>query len=73
MSDQTEITATQKHIDELKTALEDANGLCRTAYQIAMRDGAATNWQGFRDSLLASLKRQHAVMYPVSPRPPVDS
>ena len=51
-------------IRRLATALEDANGLCRSAYQVCERDGADTCWNNFRMNLSESLKRQHAVMYP---------
>ena len=50
-------------IRRLKTALEDANGLCRSAMMIAERNGEA-NWPTFTDRLRESLERQHAVMYP---------
>ena len=54
-------------VQALSAALEDANGLCRSAYQIAERNGASTNWTTFRARLAESLQRQHAVMYPQSP------
>jgi len=50
----------------LSAALEDANSLCRSAYQIAERSGSA-NWPAFRARLAESLDRQHAVMYPQVP------
>jgi hypothetical protein len=49
-------------IRQLKTALEDANGLCRSAMMIAERNGEA-NWPTFTARLGESLIRQHAVMY----------
>lgn len=52
-----------KELGRLKTALEDANGLCRSAMMIAERNGEA-NWPTFMDRLRESLERQHAVMYP---------
>lgn len=51
-------------IRRLANALDDANGLCRSAYQVAERDGQDACWNNFRMNLLESLKRQHAVMYP---------
>ena len=48
----------------LKTALEDANGICRSAMAIAERGGRETNWDAFTGQLRESLQRQHAVMYP---------
>lgn len=47
---------------QLKTALEDANDLCRSAMMIAERNGEA-NWPTFTARLRESLVRQHAVMY----------
>jgi hypothetical protein len=44
--------------------LKDANELCRSAMEIAKRDGRDTNWETFRARLQESLLRQHAVMYP---------
>jgi hypothetical protein len=54
-------------VQALSAALEDANGLCRSAYQIAERNGKSTNWEPFRARLTESLQRQHAVMYPTAP------
>lgn len=48
---------------QLEKALEDANGMCRSAMAIAERNGDA-NWPAFTDRLRESLLRQHAVMYP---------
>lgn len=50
--------------DYAASVLKDANDLCRSAFQIAERDGKDTNWPAFRAQLEASLKRQHAIMYP---------
>jgi len=47
----------------LKDALEDANGLCRSAMAIAKRRGIQTNWTAFEDQLKDSLERQHKAMY----------
>ena len=51
-------------VRKLRTALKDANDLCRSAYQVAVREGRETNWPAFRDCLSESLDRQHRVMYP---------
>lgn len=51
-------------VRKLRTALRDANDLCRSAYQVAVREGRETNWPAFRDRLSESLDRQHRVMYP---------
>lgn len=50
------------YLGKLLTALEDANGMCRSAMAIAERNGEA-NWPAFTDRLRESLLRQHAVMY----------
>jgi hypothetical protein len=49
--------------ERAEAALAHANGLCRAAYTIALRDGGGTNWEGFREQLLASLFLQHQAMY----------
>ena len=49
---------------QVRDALEDANQLCRSAYQIALRNGERTNWDGYRKALGESLARQHRVMFP---------
>jgi hypothetical protein len=46
----------------LREALEDANDLCRSAMQIALRHGLSTNWNAFSEKLLASLERQRAAL-----------
>ncbi len=51
-------------IRRLKMALEDANGMCRSAKQIANRLGKETNWEAFNGRLDESLQRQHEVMFP---------
>lgn len=45
-------------------ALEEANGLCRSALAVAKRRGESTYWEGFEKRLKESLARQHRVMYP---------
>ncbi len=53
-------------IKKLRYSLADANDLCRSAFQIAERGGAETDWPKFRAQLSASLARQHDVMYRAS-------
>jgi len=50
--------------EQVFAALKDANDLCRSAYQVAIREGRETNWPSFRDRLSESLAHQHRVMYP---------
>lgn len=47
----------------LKAALEEANGHCRSAKQIADRKGEGTNWSGFGKALEKSLLNQHKALY----------
>jgi len=54
-----------------ETALKDANDLCRSAYQIAEREGAETNWTAFHTQLKASLERQHKALHAPA-EPPCD-
>lgn len=56
-------------IDDLRTALKDANEFCRIAYDVALRDGKGTNWQSLRYALQVSLDRQHRAMYPPNTKP----
>jgi len=50
-------------IRRLKAALEEANGHCRAAKQIADREGERTNWSGFGKALEKSLLNQHKALY----------
>lgn len=54
---------TADELVRLKEALEDANGMCRSAMAIAERKGD-TNWESFTARLRKSLELQHSVMYP---------
>ena len=58
------VLAMLQEIATLRQALDDANGICRSAYQIAERNGSA-DWPTFRARLAESLGRQHKVMYPL--------
>lgn len=51
-------------VKRLTTTLAEANEICRSANEIAQRDGAETNWEAFRNRLKVALANQHAVMYP---------
>lgn len=60
----------QKHVDlltkrcsVLAAALSSANLMCRSAFQIAQRAGADTNWEAFGKRLQESLQQQHEAMY----------
>ena len=55
-----------EEIKRLTRALEEANGMCRSAFQIAERDGAETNWNAFREGLRVALANQHAILHPKS-------
>lgn len=51
--------------DNVGQALKDANDICRSMYQIALREQAnssTTNWKGFIARLEESLKQQHIAM-----------
>lgn len=48
--------------------LEIANGLIRSAFEIAKRNGKDTNWVAFRKQLDKELKRQHKILYAVKPK-----
>jgi hypothetical protein len=51
-------------IRRLDKLIRQANVVCRSAHEIAMRNGADTNWVTFATSLGAALKAQHDFMYP---------
>ena len=46
-----------------KSEIEESNGLLRSAFMIAKRDGNKTNWEAFRGQLDIVLERQHTMMY----------
>ncbi len=50
--------------EELMEALKSANSLCRSANEIAKREGQDTNWESFQKKLDESLAIQHRVLYP---------
>jgi hypothetical protein len=48
-----------------RTLLHEANEVCRSAYEIACREGCfATNWGPFIVRLRAALANQHDALYP---------
>jgi hypothetical protein len=49
---------------ELEKALEDANGMVRSAGAVVARKGVATNWDALLARMEESLQRQHAVLHP---------
>jgi len=55
-------TNEQRTLFILLCALADANEICRSAAEIAKRDGNETNWQAFRKKLDGVLFRQHMLM-----------
>lgn len=44
--------------------LNDANGLLRSAFAIALREGEGTNWDAFGRKVEQALHQQHRHMYP---------
>lgn len=50
---------------EYLDALREANSLLRSAYQIASREGAKTNWELFRKALMKELMKEHKILYPL--------
>lgn len=49
--------------EELAKALIAANGLLRSAYQVATRSGYQTNWGAFEGQLKAELEREHRILH----------
>ena len=58
-----------EEIKKLTRALEEANAMCRSTFQIAEREGAETNWNTFREGLRVALANQHAILHPKSDEP----
>ena len=52
-----------QRVRELVVEVEESNGLLRSTYQIASRDGKDTNWEAFRNQVHIALVRQHEQMY----------
>ena len=49
--------------ERLKDEIKESNGLLRSAFMIAKRDGKETNWEAWRKQLEITLTRQHKMMY----------
>lgn len=52
-----------QQIKRLTEALVDTNEVLRTTYQIALRNGANTNWPPFTSRVEDILERQHRILY----------
>ena len=48
----------------LRSALKEANEICRSAYQVAARSGKETNWPVLTTALGTLLLKQHAILSP---------
>ncbi|EIQ00880.1 hypothetical protein OpiT1DRAFT_05437 [Opitutaceae bacterium TAV1] len=53
---------TNKQISTLRTALKDANEMCRSFYTVAERAGKGTDWKALRKSLGKALNRQKTAL-----------
>ncbi len=53
-----------EEIKRLMDEVKESNGLLRSAFMIAKRDGKETNWEAFRGQLSIALERQHKMIYP---------
>ena len=60
---QSKIGRLTQRVRELEEEVKESNGLLRSAYQIAKRDGKDTNWEAFRNQVYIALVRQHEQMY----------
>jgi len=58
-----EVWAIIEDLRNRETELAAANGLLRSAFQIAKRDGKDTNWEAWRKQLDIALVRQHKLMH----------
>ena len=47
----------------MEAEIKESNGLLRSAFMIAKRDGNETNWEAWRKQLEIALARQHKMMY----------
>ena len=47
----------------MEAEIKESNGLLRSAFMIAKRDGKETNWEAFRNQVSIALERQHKMMY----------
>jgi reverse gyrase len=53
-----------EEIKRLKDEIKESNGLLRSAFMIAKRDGEGTNWEAFHNQISVALERQHKIIYP---------
>ncbi len=60
-------TSLLARVTELEGKLAAANGVLRSAYQIASRYGDKTNWEAFIKILKNELDNQHKILYPKEP------
>ena len=58
-----EISQLQQRIAELEAEIKESNGLLRSAFMIAKRDGKETNWEAWHNQLSVALARQHVMIY----------
>jgi hypothetical protein len=58
------MTMKNKANSKILEALYSANGVMRSMYQIAAREGRDTNWGPFIKALEKELQVQHEIMYP---------
>ena len=47
----------------MEAEIKESNGLLRSAFMIAKRDGKETNWEAWRKQLEIALTRQHKMIY----------
>ena len=47
----------------MEAEIKESNGLLRSAFMIAKRDGKETNWEAWHNQLSVALARQHKMMY----------
>lgn len=66
----TELEILRAQVEVLREAHELANGVLRSAWQIAEREGRSTNWQAFRAALMPSLEASHHAMNLLKSVPP---
>lgn len=54
----------ERYHSHYEKEMKSSNELLRSAYQIALRKGADTNWEAWLVQLGKELERQHKVMFP---------
>ena len=47
----------------MEAEIKESNGLLRSAFMIAKRDGKETNWEAWHNKLSVALARQHKMIY----------